>query len=192
MKFKKSILLPLVLSIVGVLFAVITFIMVQFANKTDSYIFGPDVLAIYFIVLFVLFLSALSAKKPTFTKVLVIISISLMLLGLFITAIACSAVFNMNAAVTWDTFSFLAISVLCFVAGILFLIYYLIAKKDTLLKLAFILNIVLLIFLVGFAGIVFASSFAGILKTTKASGLPAKTIFILIFLLPLQQFLPQS
>ena len=91
-------------------------------------------------------------------------------LGLFITAIACSAVFNMNAAVTWDTFSFLAVSVLSFVAAILFLIYYLIGKKETLLKLSFIINVLLIVFLVVFAGIVLASSFIGILKSTKAYG----------------------
>ena len=94
MEFKKSILLPLVLSIIGVLVAVVTFITIQFANKVDEYIFGPDFLAIVFLVLFVLFLSALSAKKATFSKVVCVISISVMLVGLFITAIACSVVFN--------------------------------------------------------------------------------------------------
>ncbi len=170
MEFKKGILLPLVLSIVGVLVAVVTFITIQFANKVDEYIFGPDFLAIVFLVLFVLFLSALSAKKAAFTKVISVISISVMLVGLFITAIACSVVFNMMENVTWDTFGFLAVSILSLVAGILFFIYYLIGKKDTLFKLSFILNIVVIIFLVAFSGIVFASAFAGVLKSTKAYG----------------------
>lgn len=170
MEFKKGILLPLVLSIVGVLAAVVTFITIQFANKVDEYIFGPDFLAIVFLVLFVLFLSALSAKKAAFTKVISVISISVMLVGLFITAIACSVVFNVTEKVTWDTFGFLAVSILSLVAGILFFIYYLIGKKDTLFKLSFILNIVVIVFLVAFSGIVFVSAFAGVLKSTKAYG----------------------
>ena len=170
MEFKKSILLPLVLSIVGVLVAVVTFITIQFANKVDSYIFGPDFLAIVFLVVFVLFLSALSAKKAMFSKVVCVITISVMLVGLFITAIVCSVVFNMMNNVTWDTFAFLALSILTLVAGILFLIYYLIGKKDTLFKLAFILNVVVIVFLVAFAGAVLASAFVGILKTTRAYG----------------------
>ena len=170
MEFKKGILLPLVLSIVGVLVAVVTFITIQFANKVDEYIFGPDFLAIVFLVLFVLFLSALSSKKATFTKVISVISISVMLVGLFITAIACSVVFNMMEKVTWDTFGFLAVSILSLVAGILFFIYYLIGKRDTLFKLSCILNIVVIVFLVAFSGIVFASAFAGVLKTTRAYG----------------------
>ena len=170
MEFKKSILLPLVLSIIGVLVAVVTFITIQFANKVDEYIFGPDFLAIVFLIIFVLFLSALSAKKATFSKVVCVISISVMLVGLFITSIVCSVVFNMMENVTWDTFAFLAMSILSLVAGILFLIYYLIGKKDTLFKLSYILNIVVLIFLVAFAGMVFASAFVGVLKSTKAYG----------------------
>lgn len=170
MEFKKSILLPLVLSIIGVLVAVVTFITIQFANKVNEYIFGPDFLAIVFLVLFVLFLSALSAKKATFSKVVCVISISVMLVGLFITSIVCSVVFNMMENVTWDTFAFLAMSILSLVAGILFLIYYLIGKKDTLFKLAYILNIVVLAFLVVFAGIIFVSAFIGVLKSTMAYG----------------------
>ena len=170
MEFKKSILLPLVLSIVGVLVAVVTFITIQFANKVDTYIFGPDFLAIVFLVIFVLFLSALSAKKPAFTKVISIIAVASMTVGLFITAIACSVVFNTMENVTWDTFAFLAMSVLSLVAGILFFIYYLIGKKETLFKLSYILNIIVIIFLVAFAAIVFVSAFVGVLKGTKAYG----------------------
>ena len=69
MQFKKSILLPLILSVVGIFVSVLAFIMIQIAGKVNNASTGASSLAIVELVLFVLLLSALSAKKPIFTKV---------------------------------------------------------------------------------------------------------------------------
>ena len=58
MQFKKSILLPLVLSVVGIFVSVLAFIMIQVAGKVNNVSTGASSLAIIELVLFVLFHSS--------------------------------------------------------------------------------------------------------------------------------------
>ena len=110
MKFTKSLMMPIVLSILGIFTSVSTFILIQVAGKVNSTNTGASPLPIILLVMFVLFLGALSAKKALFARVLSIISISGMTLGMFITAIVCAADFQ-TYKIGWDSISFLAISI---------------------------------------------------------------------------------
>lgn len=170
MQFKKSPLLAIVLSVVGIFVSVLAFIMIQVAAKVDGSSSGPSPLAIIELVLFVLLLAALSAKRPIFTKVVCIIGISGLLVQAFIVSVVTSVSFKYRD-VGWDTVSFLSLGVLCLVATILFFIYYLIGRKDTLRKMANIMNIFVIGFYAIFAVVMVVSSFIGVYKTAQFSGL---------------------
>ena len=170
MQFKKSPLLAIVLSVVGIFVSVLAFIMIQVAAKVDGSSSGPSPLAIIELVIFVLLLAALSAKRPIFTKVVCIIGISGLLVQAFIVSVVTSVSFKYRD-VGWDTVSFLSLGVLCLVATILFFIYYLIGKKDTLRKMANIMNIFVIGFYAVFAVVMVVSSFIGVYKTAQFSGL---------------------
>ena len=170
MQFKKSPLLAIVLSVVGIFVSVLAFIMIQVAAKVDGSSSGPSPLAIIELVLFVLLLAALSAKRPIFTKVVCIIGISGLLVQAFIVSVVTSVSFKYRD-VGWDTVSFLSLGVLCLVATILFFIYYLIGRKDTLRKMANIMNIFVIGFYAVFAVVMVVSSFIGVYKTAQFSGL---------------------
>lgn len=170
MQFKKSPLLAIVLSVVGIFVSVLAFIMIQVAAKVEGSSSGPSPLAIIELVLFVLLLAALSAKRPIFTKVVCIIGISALLVQAFIVSIVTSISFQYRT-VGWDTVSFLSLGVLCLVATILFFIYYLIGRKDTLRKMAVIMNIFVIAFYAGFAIVMTVSSFVGVYAVTQFSGL---------------------
>ena len=170
MQFKKSPLLAIVLSVIGIFVSVLAFIMIQVAAKVDGSSSGPSPLAIIELVIFVLLLAALSAKRPIFTKVVCIIGISGLLVQAFIVSVVTSVSFKYRD-VGWDTVSFLSLGVLCLVATILFFIYYLIGKKDTLRKMANIMNIFVIGFYAVFAVVMVVSSFIGVYKTAQFSGL---------------------
>ena len=170
MQFKKSPLLAIVLSVGGIFVSVLAFIMIQVAAKVEGSSSGPSPLAIIELVLFVLLLAALSAKRPIFTKVVCIIGISALLVQAFIVSIVTSISFQYRT-VGWDTVSFLSLGVLCLVATILFFIYYLIGRKDTLRKMAIIMNIFVIAFYAGFAIVMTVSSFVGVYAVTQFSGL---------------------
>lgn len=170
MQFKKNPLLATVLVVIGIFVSVLAFIMIQVAGKVDQSSTAPSPLAIIELIVFVLLLSALSAKKAVFTKIICIISISLLLLQAFIVSIVVSVSFQYRA-VTWDTVSFLSLGVLCLVAVILFFIYYLIGKRETLKKLAVITNIFVVAFYALFAIVLAVSSFVGVYKGSPLEGL---------------------
>ena len=170
MQFKKSILLPLILSVVGIFVSVLAFIMIQVAGKVNGTTTGASPLAIVELVLFVLLLSALSAKRPIFTKVVCIIAVSVLLVQAFIVCIVTSTSFQYRD-VTWDTVTFLSLGVLCLVASILFLIYYLIGRRDMLKKLSSVMNIFVIAFYVIFAVVMCVSSFVGAYKNIMYYGL---------------------
>lgn len=163
MKFKKSVIVPIVLSVIGIFVSVIGFIMIQVAAKVAGSSSGPSPLAIIELVLFVLMLSALSAKKPIFAKVVNIISIACVVLQAFIVSIVVSAIFQSHE-VTWDSVSILCLGVVCLVASVLFLIYYLVGRKGTLLKIAKITNIFVIAFYAAFAIVMLLSGLIGYLK----------------------------
>ena len=170
MQFKKSPLLAIVLSVIGIFVSVLAFIMIQVAAKVDESSTGPSPLAIIELVLFVLLLAALSAKRPIFTKVVCIVAISALLVQAFIVSIVTSVTFK-NRTVAWDSVTFLSLGVLCLVATILFFIYYLIGRKDTLRKMAIIMNLFVLGFYGAFAVVMIVSSFVGVYAPTRFSGL---------------------
>lgn len=169
MQFKKSILLPIILTVIGIFVSVAAFVMIQVAAKVNNVTTGPTPLAIIELVFFVLFLAALSAKRPVFTKVLSIIAISSLALTSFIIAIVTSVQFEVYA-ISWDSVSFLTLGFVTLVSAILFLVYYLIGKRDTLAKLSKILNIFTLGFYGLFTILLVISCFVGIFKTTRFYG----------------------
>ena len=170
MQFKKSPLLAIVLSVIGIFVSVLAFIMIQVAAKVEGASSGPSPLAIIELVIFVLLLAALSAKRPIFTKVVCIIGISGLLVQAFIVSVVTSVSFHYRE-VGWDTVSFLSLGVLCLVATILFFIYYLIGRKDTLKKMAIIMNLFVIGFYAVFAIVMVVSSFIGVYKVAQFSGL---------------------
>ena len=170
MQFKKSPLLAIVLSVIGIFVSVLAFIMIQVAAKVEGASSGPSPLAIIELVIFVLLLAALSAKRPIFTKVVCIIGISGLLVQAFIVSVVTSVSFQYRE-VGWDTVSFLSLGVLCLVATILFFIYYLIGRKDTLRKMAIIMNLFVIGFYAAFAIVMVVSSFIGVYKVAQFSGL---------------------
>ena len=66
---------------------------------------------------------------------------------------------------------------------VLFLVYYLIGKKDTLKKLAFILNISSMVFFGLFAIVLVVSAFAGQLKTDPMYGIELALLSLNIVLI---------
>ena len=177
MNFKKSVLVPLVLSVIGIFASVASFIMIQVASKLNNGNTGPTPLAIIQLIGFVLFLAALSSKKPIFTKIICIISLAGLTLASFITAIVWSVQFQ-EYSVTWDTVTFLTLSMLGLVATILFLIYYLIGRKGILKKLSLVLNIFSLGFYGVFAILVTISSFIGFYQTRTFYGLELAILLV--------------
>lgn len=182
MQFKKSVLLPVILSVIGVFVSTIGFILIQVAAKVNNTTTGPSPLAIVELVLFVLLLSALSAKRPLFAKIVNIISLATVMGGLFVTALVVSISFQYQT-VTWDSISYLAISILSMVAMILFFIYYLIGKKEMLAKLAKIMNIICIAILVIFGGLLIVSSFVGMYKNLPFYGFELAVIVLNVALL---------
>lgn len=177
MQFKKSTLIPIVLSVIGIFASVASFIMIQVASKLNNTDTGPTPLAIIELIGFVLFLAALSARRPLFTKIVCIVSLAGLTLASFITAIVWSVQFQ-TYNVTWDTVTFLTLSMLGLVSTILFFIYYLIGKKDTLKKLSLILNYFSLGFYGVFAILVAVSSFIGFYKSRMFYGLELALLLV--------------
>ena len=177
MKFKKSILIPLVLAVIGIFMSVASFIMIQVASKLNNGNTGPTPLAIFELVGFVLLLAALSSKKPMFTRVICIVSLASLVFASFVTAIVWSVQFQ-QYNVSWDTVTFLTLSMLAMVSTILFFIYYLIGRKDMLKKLSLVLNFFSLGFYGVYAILVIISSFVGFYKTRTFYGL--ELAFLLI------------
>ena len=182
MKFTKSIMMPIVLSISGIFTSVATFILIQVAGKVNSTNTGASPLPIILLVMFVLFLGALSSKKALFARVLSIISISGMTLGMFITAIVCAADFQ-TYKIGWDSISFLAISIFALVAAVLFLIYNLIGRNGTLKTLAFYTNVIFIAFIVIFAVILMVSSFVGVYKNRPLYGIELALVLVNVVVL---------
>ena len=182
MKFTKSLMMPIVLSISGIFTSVATFILIQVAGKVNSTNTGASPLPIILLVMFVLFLGALSSKKALFARVLSIISISGMTLGMFITAIVCAADFQ-TYKIGWDSISFLAISIFALVAAVLFLIYNLIGRNGTLKTLAFYTNVIFIAFIVIFAVILMVSSFVGVYKNRPLYGIELALVLVNVVVL---------
>ncbi len=164
MQFKKSLMLPIILSVLGIFLSVSIFIYLQVISRVEAGVAGASPLAIFELVVFVLMLSALSAKKPVFTKVVCIISIAAMILATFIVSIVTSVTFQIRN-VTWDSISFLALAILSLVATILFFIYYLIGKEGMLKKLSVITNVVSVSLLLVFGIVLVLSSSFGAYST---------------------------
>ncbi len=164
MQFKKSIMLPIILSVLGIFLSVSIFIYLQVISRVEAGVAGASPLAIFELVIFVLMLSALSAKKPVFTKVVCIISIAAMILATFVVSIVTSVTFQIRN-VTWDSISFLALAILSLVAIILFFIYYLIGKEGMLKKLSVITNVVSVSLLLVFGIVLVLSSSFGAYST---------------------------
>ena len=160
MKFKKFPLVEIVLSVVGIFISVAAFVLIQIAGKVNGASTGATPLAIVELVLFVLMVAALTAQKIFFAKIVSIVSLAILMFSTFVTAIVCSVEFQ-SYAVSWDTISFLTISILALVSVVLFFIYFLIGKKDMLKKLSSILNFFSLGFFAVFAILVIISCFAG-------------------------------
>ena len=170
MIFKKFPLLSIVLSIVGILLSVFAFIMIQVASKVNNVDDGLSLLAIVELVISVLFLAALTARKPAFTKVISIITTAILMTVSFAISIVSSVAFQSNN-VTWDSISYLSISVLTLVVLVLFFVYFLIGRKGVLKSVSKILNIISIVFLGLFAVLVLLSSFVGIFRNRPLYGL---------------------
>ena len=141
MEFKKSTLLATVLSVCGIFLSALSFIFILVADKMNGSGTGSFSLSLVTLVLFVLFLSALSVKKAVFAKIISFITIGCLLLASFVISIVTSAIFQ-TRDVSWDTVTFLAISILSLVAMVLFLIYFIVGKNGTLKMIAKVTNIV--------------------------------------------------
>ena len=176
MRFKKFPLIELVLSAAGLFLSIVSFILIQVAGKVEHTSTGLSPLAIIELLLFVLMIASLTANKAKFTRIVTIISMAIILFSIFVTAIVCSVAFE-SRAISWDSISFLTISILALVATILFFIYYLVGKNETLKKMCKIFNIFSLGFFGVFALLVIVSSFVGIYRSTTIFGI---NIFILL------------
>ena len=193
MEFKKSVMLPLALSIIGIFCTVATFILVQIGTKVSSITAAASPVAILQMVLFILFLTSLSAKKPIFARVVSIIAIAVHVFALFIVTIMTSTQFQIYET-SWDTVLYLIFSVLCLVALILFMIYYIIGRRDLLMKLALFLNVVSIVLVSGFAIICLLSGIVGIYRTNTMLGIEymmllLNVVVLLVTLLLLQKTL---
>ena len=162
-------MVPLALSIIGIFVSVATFILIQIGTKTTSSVAAASPIAILQMVLFILFLTSLSAKKPIFAKVVSIIGLAVHVFSFFILTIVTSTQFQLHET-TWDTILFLIFSVLCLVSFILLMIYYIIGRKDLLKKLSLFLNIVTIVLVSLFAITCLVSGIVGIYKGTPLIG----------------------
>ena len=140
MEFKKNTLLAIVLSVCGIFISTLSFIFIIVADKMNGSGTGSFSLSLVTLVLFVLFLSALSVKKAVFAKIISFITIGCLLLASFILSIVTSSIF-LTKDVSWDTVTFLAISILSLVAMVLFLIYCIVGRNGTLKMIAKVTNI---------------------------------------------------
>ena len=138
MEFKKNTLLAIVLSVCGIFISTLSFIFIIVADKMNGSGTGSFSLSLVTLVLFVLFLSALSVKKAVFAKIISFITIGCLLLASFILSIVTSSIF-LTKDVSWDTVTFLAISILSLVAMVL--IYYIVGSNGTLKTIAKVTNI---------------------------------------------------
>ena len=171
MEFKKSVLPEIILAITGVFIAVLSVVLIEVAAKINGIYSGTPVsLAIIELVLFILLLSALSTKKPVFTKVMCFISLGSLVLASFVLAVACSTYFE-SMELSFDTIGYLALSLLLLVAMILFLIYYIAGKKESMAKLSRITNIISMVFFGLIAILLVVSSFVGIFRYRPVYGL---------------------
>ena len=183
MIFKKFPLLSIVLSIVGILLSVLAFIMIQVASKVNNADDGLSILAIIELVLSVLFLAALTARRPIFTRIICIITMAMLLTASFVISIVSSVSFQLNE-VTWDSVSYLSISILTLVVLVLFFVYFLIGRKGLLKSVNKILNVISIIFLCLFALLLLASSFAGIYRNQPLYGIEMMILLLNAALFP--------
>ena len=183
MIFKKFPLLSIVLSIVGILLSVLAFIMIQVASKVNNADDGLSILAIIELVLSVLFLAALTARRPIFTRIICIITMAMLLTASFVISIVSSVSFQLNE-VTWDSVSYLSISILTLVVLVLFFVYFLIGRKGLLNSVNKILNVISIIFLCLFALLLLASSFAGIYRNQPLYGIEMMILLLNAALFP--------
>ncbi len=170
MNFKKFPLLSIVLSIIGILLSVFAFIMIQVASKVNNVDDGLSVLAIIELVVSVLFLAALTAKKPIFTRVVSIVTVASLLTASFVISIVSSVLFQYSD-VTWDSVAYLSVSILTLVVMVLFLVYFLIGRRGMLKSINKILNVIAIAFFGLFAILVLLSSFLGIYRESPLYGI---------------------
>ena len=170
MEFKRSVLPQIILAITGIFVSVLSIVLIEVASKVNNAESGPVGIAIVELVLFVLMLSALSTKRPVFTKGICFISIGALTLASFIIAIYCSGRFG-ELDISFDSVGFLTVSLFLLVAMILFLIYYIASKKEAMVKLAKMSNILSMIFFGLIAVLLVISSFVGIYRYQPIFGL---------------------
>ena len=182
---------PLALSIIGIFSAVATFILVQVGTKLSAVTAGASPVAILQMIIFILFLTSLSAKKPIFAKVVSIIALAIHVFALFITTILTSLQFQMYET-SWDTVLYLILSVLCLVALVLFMIYYIIGKKDLLKKLALFLNILSIGLVSCFAIVCLLSGIVGIHTGNAMIGVEYMMLLINVVIMLLTLFFLQK
>lgn len=170
MKFTKSTLPALVLSIIGIFLSVAGFVLIQVAGKMYNFTTLATPLAIIELIVSILFLTALSANKPTFAKVVSIITYASLIVAFFVITIVCSSQFR-ESQITWDSIAFLTISIITLIAVVLSFIYSLVAKTPLLKSLSKIINL----FAIGLTGlftvILCLSSFVGIFQTRPMYGI---------------------
>lgn len=177
MEFKRSVLPQIILAITGVFVSVLSIVLIEVAAKVNHSGSGTVSLAIIELVMFVLMLSALSTKRARFTKVICFVSIGLLLLTSFILAIVSAGEFE-RLEISFDSIGYLALSLLLLVSMILFLIYYVASRKEGMIKLAKITNILAMVFF-GLIGVLLViSSFVGIFKETPTEGLELAVLTI--------------
>ena len=182
---------PLALSIIGIFASVATFILIQIGTKTTSAVAAASPIAILQMVLFILFLTSLSAKRPIFAKVVSIIGLAIHVFSFFIVTIVTSTQFQLHET-TWDTILFLIFSVLCLVSFILLLVYYLIGKRDLLRKLSLFLNIVTLVLVSLFTITCLLSGIVGIYKATPLIGVEYMMLLVSVVIMLLTLFFLQK
>lgn len=177
MEFKRSVLPQIILAITGIFVSVLSIVLIEVAAKLNGSDSGPVSLAIVELVLFVLMLSALSTKKARFAKVICFISIGILLTAAFVLSIVCSTNFQYSE-LSFDSVGYLTLTLLLLVSMILFLIYYIASRKESMVKLARITNILSMVFF-GLIGILLVvSSFVGIYREQPVYGLELAVLTI--------------
>lgn len=190
MKFSKSTLPELVLSIVGILISVAGFVLIQIAGKVYDFTTLATPLAVLELIISILFLTALSANKPVFARVISIITYALLIVTFFVVTIVCAEKFR-SELITWDSISFLTISIVTLVAVVLAFIYDLVGKTPLLRSLSKIISYFAIGLTALFTIILCLSSFIGTFKTRPLYGIELAvllvfTVLVLIILSLLQ------
>ena len=163
MTFTKKPVSAIALSIVLIALSVVTFIFIQVAGKIEGSSTGSSPLAIIMLAFGILLTTSLSTQKPLFTKIVLVVGISSITLAAFIIAIVCASDFQ-NNKIGWDTITFLSLGILSFISTVLFLVYFLIGRKETIEKIASVANIVSLVLFAILAIVTIFSGFFGIYK----------------------------